>query len=204
MSMQEENGTAQSFNFENFKRYYLTQYNFLEKQFLKTSDFVTVEKDNYATFSREYHMLYLSICSEFSGLCGAYSNYKIFPQVKTYWNIVDTAKIVNANFINISNASVKTDYLYGSISMQPLLRWRENLLENKHSDWWWSDHNKVKHERAETEEGKQRVNYKRSNLNNVLHSLAALYVLCTCIYRDFEGDGCEYIIPSELFCEIKY
>ena len=43
---------------------YFLYYAELEREFFSTEPFVTIEKDNFKTYSIKYNMLYQSICSE--------------------------------------------------------------------------------------------------------------------------------------------
>lgn len=53
---------------QQFSKTFYKQYLLLEKDFLETDEYVTIDKSNYKTFSSRYTYLFLNICSEIDSL----------------------------------------------------------------------------------------------------------------------------------------
>lgn len=51
-----------------FIKVYWRQYLLLEKEFLNTSDYVSIDQENYSTFSNQYLKLLLAVCSEMDSI----------------------------------------------------------------------------------------------------------------------------------------
>jgi hypothetical protein len=47
-----------------FIKIYWLQYKLLEKRMIELSDYVSIDKKNYSTFSNQFIFLFLTICSE--------------------------------------------------------------------------------------------------------------------------------------------
>lgn len=133
----------------------------LEDEFYNTLDYVELSKENYATYSKEYSKLLLSIGSEIDIVCKQLCK-EIEPN-KSHNNITDYAMIL-CDYENLVNTSVKCKLIEGDF--KPFENWTKDS-----SPEWWQSYNKVKHDRVENE------NYKKGNLNNVFVSLMGLYVL---------------------------
>ena len=57
---------------QQFSKIFWKQYLLLEKDFLETDEFVTIDKSNFKTFSRRYTYLFLNICSEIDSIAEEY------------------------------------------------------------------------------------------------------------------------------------
>lgn len=53
---------------------------------------------------------------------------------------------------------------------------------------WWQAYNDIKHRRMGTNKA-GRYNYTKANLKNVLHAMAALYILNRKLYDSLEDNG---------------
>lgn len=57
---------------QSFSKIFWKQYLLLEKDFLETDEFVTIDKNNFKTFSSRYTYLLLNICSEIDSIVEEY------------------------------------------------------------------------------------------------------------------------------------
>lgn len=150
--------------YKNYFDYYLE----LENDFFSTESYVTIEEDNYQTYSTQYTKIYLSICSEIDCLLK-----EICKNIKS-----DT----NANKINLYYPIITNEFenfnqevVYfkkQKIELHPWEEWNESSAPK-----WWTYYNKVKHQRLEKESETDTPYYKFANLGNVLNALAALYIV---------------------------
>ena len=182
---------------EEFKKIFWKQYILLEKELLKTDDYVTIDKDNYKTFSAHYIYLFLNICSEIDSMAYEYCKYIDKSGKCKQINIVHKlCKIVESD-PSIQNVAVKTKYPYSKITFVPFQKFDENKSAS-----WWQDYNKVKHNRADTPE-KGIPNYQLANLKNVMYAISALYILCNKFFDKLDGEDC-ILDESKLFNTFKY
>lgn len=131
----------------------------LESDVDKLSRYVEFTESNFSTYSIEMVRLYLSICSEIDVVLKELCK-EISPELNAN-NINAYRKIIVNELKDFNSQEViccKFD-----LSFTPWKSW-----ENSITPEWWSSHNKVKHQRNEF--------YNRANLENVLRSLAALYL----------------------------
>ena len=174
---------------ENYWSYYLN----LESDFITTQRYVTIDQDNFSSFSLEYVKQYQAICSEIDVVCERYclhlnaqretSNIKdnanlILPKKP---NIIDYANIILHDKPNIilQGVSVKNQ---SNIQLNP---WKDWSITPKHiSPVWWSDYNKVKHSRTSLDAITGKENYKKANLVNTINALAGLLILEMYFYKD--------------------
>ncbi len=185
-------------------KYYLA----LENRFMRTEEFVSIEEDNYKTYSFEYLSLLQTICSE----------------------IDVVAKAICLQFnpsFSIKNATIKSwgyelqkyfkDITIQRISLRrerEITPWEKWTLEERisqrgnpyfsyvsgcDSPEWWKAYEKVKHTRTTIDVVAGRVNYQKANLKNVLYALGALYVLHRLMMMQIDEDMYNFIDKSELF-----
>lgn len=151
-------------NYQEYFNYYWE----LERDFFSTEPYVTIEKENFGTFSIQFNRIYQSICSEID--CLLKELCKQLESNSEAQNIGAYCKVIQSHFKYFNSETV---YFYKSkIKLKP---W-ENWAEGK-PPIWWTMYNKVKHHRMETNEETQRQYYKFANLGNVLNALAALYIV---------------------------
>lgn len=172
----------------NYWKYYLV----LEEDFLKTLRYVSLDRDNFITFSTEYTKQYQTICSEIDVICKEICDI-IKPGSKPS-TIVQYAEIIlkEIGTIKADRVTVKN---YGAIDLYPWSLWqlKDGFSEYK-SPSWWTNYNGVKHNRS--------LNFKEAKLENVLNALAALYVLEMYCYDCIKEDSPYPPFPlprSELF-----
>lgn len=150
-------------NREEFLQKYFQYYLALEDDFIKTTKYVHLNDKNYETFSIEYTKQYQAICSEIDVLCkeicrycGDTSSNKFPKYTETILNSFDD---IVSKRINVGLSS--------KIILEPFKDWTDSPVYN--SPKWWSNYNSVKHDRNN--------NFEKANLENVLNSLAGLYIL---------------------------
>ena len=151
-------------HYQEYFNYYLE----LEKDFFQTESYVTVDEDNFVTFSVQYNRIYQSICSEIDSLLKV-----VCGQVEAQCNpgnIGAYCRVIQEHFKFFNEETV---YFHKSrILLQPWKDWTEAKAPA-----WWTMYNKVKHHRTELHRDTEKPYYKYANLENVLHALAALYVV---------------------------
>lgn len=151
-------------NYREYFNYYLE----LERDFFSTEPYVTVERENFDTFSVQFNRMYQSICSEIDcllkELCKQLECESKAGKIGAY------CKVIQKYFKYFNNETV---YFYKSrIELEPWKDWSDIKAPT-----WWTMYNKVKHHRMETDSTTKRQYYKFANLENVLNALAALYVV---------------------------
>ena len=116
----------------------------VERDFVRTIDFVELHSSNAATFSTQYAKLLLLIGSEVDVvakmLCA-----KVAPTQKAK-NIADYRAVLTGMFVGMH--TVEIDIPRYSQKLQPWLSWDTNVSK---SPSWWGAYNAVKHERVEVD-----------------------------------------------------
>ncbi len=146
--------TTQEF-LSNFWDYYLI----LEEKFEKSTRYVQLSSDNYATYSIEFVNQIQTICSEVDVVMKIMSGL----EEKERCTIKDYAEIILKKYREI----VEWEIVAKGIRCKPFEGWETNNASK--SLPWWNAYNNVKHNRN--------INLKEANLKNVLHSLMGLYLL---------------------------
>ena len=154
---------------------YWKHYSALEEKVMATDNYVTIDKDNYNTFSIEYDILLQAICSEIDvvakRLCLEYDPHSSANDIMEYLEI----------FVNhpdeIENKKV-TLYNY-NIDLYP---WKnisgfhfENGKKVRNLPDWWTGYNAIKHRRINSTKSNNEFtiterNIKKANLKNVLNA----------------------------------
>ncbi len=146
-----------------FNNVYWRYYKALEDDFIKTTRFVELDEDNFKTFSVEYTKQYQAICSEIDviakEICAFYGKNNA-KTMKHYTNII------LQQHDDIRSREVIMKFL-PEFKLQPFIDWETD--PNYNSPSWWSEYNDVKHNRS--------IHIKKANMENVINSLAALYLL---------------------------
>ena len=180
-----------------FIKLYWRQYLSIEKDFLKTEEYVSLNKSNYATFSNAYGKLFLTICSEIDSLSVEFSqmvknDYEAESDVKTN-NIIKRIDTIKTAYPSINSYQVRTKYPYDELFFAPFAK----LSKDNMSDWW-HDYNDFKHRRTGTTSTGQPL-YEKACLKNVISSLAALFLLCYLVNNYFEVKNSDIISESIIF-----
>lgn len=148
--------TRQEF-MQEYWRYYLM----LEKKFIHTLSYVELATSNYMCYSNEYALLLQSIGAELDSFFKVYCGFDLDNRK----NMTDYAKSVLNSYPKIKEQVI--DVPAYSLSFIPFEAW----TGDSHSQplAWWKAFNDIKHKRSK---------YKtEASLQNVLHSLGALYLL---------------------------
>lgn len=176
-------------NRKDFIFQYWRHYLALEDDFIKTIRFVELDEDNFSTFSVEYNKQFQSICSEIDVICKAICSLKGAPNAS---NIVDYAEIIVRQYSDITSRVVIVSQ-HIDLKLSPFSEWK--IEPDYISPQWWSEYNGVKHNRT--------ANFKNANLDNVINSLAGLYLLEMYFLKDITHDNKDEIdipdVPSRLF-----
>lgn len=167
------------------------QYRLLERDLIQTDDYVSIDKDNYDTFSSQYTKLLLTTCSEMDSiaelLCGMHED-------KIPFGIKNKLDVLIEEYPNLKKYRVNTKYPYDIKNITPLAKFADSVSD------WWQAYNDIKHRRVETNDA-GRYNYTKANLKNVLHAMAALYILNRKLYDSLEDAGrpAKEVLISNLF-----
>lgn len=164
-----------------FTNFYWKYYIHLENEFINTTEFVMLDENNFETFSIEYQKLLLAIGSEceiiFRELCG-------FASDDTSKNIADFRdEIKSSNLMDLNNHV----HIMGVSSLSSIEPFGETWPNQ--TPTWWREYNNVKHGRT--------LNYKKANLENVLYTLASLYLLEEYLHRKVRKQNEEDFIRPE-------
>lgn len=179
-------------NTKEFEKSYINHYKLLEDDFKSTFAYVTLEPDNYDTYSSIYLKILLSIGSEIDIL----KKYLASLIKSGFKEGKDDANKIIVNFDNeFQNLEIKL-FSNGEI-IKP---WDYN----KEPDWWTA-YNEIKHHRlaVAVKLNSKKSYYQFANLRNVLYALSALYSLEMYVYRLIAIQHNEKIfIPTikTLFC----
>ena len=190
----------------NYVKIYWQYYRSLEKRFLKTEEFVAFDKVNGKAYSFEFLTLLQTICSEIDVVAKAICCFfdKSFPVKEA--GIQRWGFCLQKEFPNLVSQMI---VFRKEIKFMPWDKWTIEERINKNgkpylaysekcgSPFWWKAYNSVKHTRTMIDYG--RVNYQKANLNNVLYSLGALYILHRLMMSRIDEEMYFYIDKSELF-----
>lgn len=199
-----------------YKNQIWNHYLYIEKEFIDTQTFVSLNEKNYATFSDKYFSLLQLIGSEIDVILKEICNCYPLPTGNSLKNIHQYCEVVTRNITNFSNEEI---WVFGlEKKIKPWDNWSFTTTPvttstgstyNRYSGivpFWWTNYNKTKHTRMSVVSGDPI--YERANLKNVLNGLAALYLcdlmLLTEIIKVAKtngtySDGLFAIKPSKLF-----
>lgn len=190
--------------FEQFVSEYWSYYRELEDDFLMTRKYVAFVPANYSTYSIEYLKLFQAVCSEIDVLgklmAGAVnhdfkSDDRKINIFKWWFEVQDSCFVSPEQSITYTKeqSTVKLSeaacLFLGVTEVRPWKSFRvkqsttkDNKKEvdavNNSTPSWWSDYNKVKHNRISlTIQNNKEPNYSKANLENLINALGALYLL---------------------------
>ncbi len=188
--------------FAKIKKDYWNYYIELEKEVLHLRKYIDFNPKNYKTFSIEILKLYQAICSEIDVIGKSLAKfinpgYSPKDQVNIYkwwYEIEDKLYATNdfSSFISDpKNRKKLSDFecynyifdiqfkpWYNFTVISKITKDNKNILslaDGMSIPKWWSDYNKVKHNRINGLNGEN--NYENANLYNLINSLTALYIL---------------------------
>lgn len=163
---------------QEFSKYNLNYYKVLEDEFKTTLNYVTVEKENYSTYSNIYQKLLLSIGSEIDNL--------INLVVELYNDKPDKNRIQKLIKYFPDIVSLQVQFKNNKeISLTP---WSSCSTPKR-----WTVYNESKHNRFNDVKNVDFDNdkkwYQYANLENTLNSLAGLYCLESIAYKKIVEDN---------------
>ena len=174
---------------------YFAQYKLLEEKMIEVSEYVAIVPQNYSTFSSQFISLFISICSEIDSLAGEICRSALNMDI--YFGITSKMDVITKKYTNLKNIRVETIFPFEEISIVPFTKFEAN------STSWWTDYNRVKHNRAETDNTSGRPNYTKANLKNTLYAMAAFYILLITLSKEL-GCSDKLTIQSRLFNQPHY
>ena len=168
-------------NRDEFHKRAWNYYLMLEKKFIQTLNYVELSTDNGATYSLEYAGLIQLIGSELDSFFKTYCGFKQ-DERKT---ILDYYPKVIEKFPSIRSQIVSVPL--GDMRIRPFGGW--DGKKTGQSLKWWLAFDKIKHSRME--------NPKEASQRNVIHCLAALFLLEMDYLRQITEKNGEPNIPDE-------
>jgi hypothetical protein len=141
----------------------------LEKDFVRTINFVELHTENSKAFSNEYAKLLLLLGSETDVVAKMLCN-RIEP-TKRGENIDDYRAIITTKFPGMH--TIEIDIPRYGLKIKPWGSWDPSIAK---SPDWWRAHNNVKHERDK--------NFPDANQENTLHALCGLLALHLYFHKD--------------------
>ena len=163
---------------------YFAQYKLLEEKMIEVSEYVAIVPQNYSTFSSQFISLFISICSEIDSLAGEICRSALNMDI--YFGITSKMDVITKKYFPFEEDSIV-----------PFTKFEAN------STSWWTDYNRVKHNRAETDNTSGRPNYTKANLKNTLDAMAAFYILLITLSKELECSD-KLTIQSRLFNQPHY
>jgi len=166
---------------ENASLTYWNYFLILESDLVTLSRFVEFTTANFKTHSIEMVHLLLTAASEvdvvIKQLC------KRVSPTEPANDMNDYRKILQREYPDL--AKMKVCLPRFGLELRPWKNWQQDKSPD-----WWSDHNKVKHQRGE--------HFNRANLKNVLDTIGGLFLVLVLFYRD-QTEGHRLVPPPSLF-----
>lgn len=156
-------------------RYYKT----LERDFLKTLEYIELTDDNLSTYSINNYKLLTNICIEVE------NNLKGILLANNYINVDRNRDLtmkdysVLYKYLRLTEYTVELKVFYYQKKLNPFIRGKDKQLK------WYKAYNKLKHDRTK--------NIKYATLDNIINALAGLYILIYSqfyLYSDCTSDKC--------------
>lgn len=165
---------------------YWNYYFELEEAFKQTQKYVAFDRHNDRTYSVEYLKLIQAVCSEIDVVAKEIAEHfdpnfcKIQKPSIAHWGYVivnNMPQITKAHIYFTTGYVVKPWDKFGYTQYTDKKgKIRYKLLSNCNTPSWWSDYNKMKHQRTSRNSDGE-INFVKANLKNMVLSLAALYSL---------------------------
>ena len=159
----------------------------LEKYFLSTEKYVTIDVNNSAAFSFEYMSLFVLICNEIDAVLNELCEYYEGGDKSRFIFEKMDALVREGRIPNLCNAAVHPKAEYRDFSFVPFSGFVKGDDGKWESSKWWKSYNNIKHCRSKKDKN-GRPYYYRANLKNVFEALAALYLLLSLLYDRCAGD----------------
>lgn len=194
-------------NIENFIKSYWEYFIELESQLIETRRFLAFDDTNAKAFSIEYLKLYQAVCSEID-VVGKEIAFISNPDFKVdnRTNIQKWGFEIQQKFPNLKDSFVTFN---NETKVQPYKNWeyekysdkkgniRLRIVGEKKAIPWWSDYNKVKHQRIGLVTGTK--NFNLANQKNLILAYSALYALEITYLKSIENFENFKITNSKLF-----
>lgn len=194
-------------NIHDFLNLYWKNYISIEKEFVQTLNYVSMDIENYNTFSSAYIKILLQIGSEIDVIAKSFC--ESHNKSLEFKNINDYRSEIMKRESDFSNVKVKILQSKDALFIRPWEAWGvidgDGKTKNPN---WWTVYNKVKHNRNEIGDidGVKKEYYRFANLNYILHSLAGLFQLLIYYYYDLaQKERIKVPLPgSRMFALVGY
>ncbi len=143
----------------------------IEKDFIRTIDYVELHPDNGSAFSNEFAKLLLLIGSEVDVIAKMLCTREAPAQNAS--KIIDYQAVLTTRFVGMHSIEIEIPRYKRKI--QPWLSWDP---ANPTPPIWWTAHNKVKHQRDR--------DFWRANQQNTLEAICGLLALLLYWFKDEE------------------
>lgn len=172
---------------DEFLQRYWKYYLMLEKDFLETERYLTIDELNFQAFSNEYIKQYQAICSEIDviakSFCKQLDSTFSGNNIDAYCKVIlDNNEDFSNRVVNVRNRNIRL-VPWGNWHYSTETRENETFRIVAHNPDWWKKYNKIKHNRTTINTETQLPYYKLANQKNTLYSLAALFQLELYYYR---------------------
>lgn len=198
-----------------YNRYYLRYFQLLEKELENIGRYIDFDQKNFRTFSLEILKLYQAICSEIDAIAKivAYLTNKSFKygernvNIQKWWYQIQNEHLSCYPNTRLQDLNVKFN---GNINLTPFANFeyelgnkkRIKLKNNASTPKWWVSYNKVKHGRSFFILDSKVTNYSLANLENLLNSFSALFILMLLYEDKIKYEEKMSIRKNNKFCEI--
>lgn len=136
----------------------------LENSLKEISEYISIHKNNYKSYSFKNMQLYFAVCTDIDSIFKHIrGNLSLQPTRQP--NMGHHKEMLSKYFPIISDSKVFLDISNEKLTLQPF----EPLSKKGEAFEWWSAYNDVKHQRPE--------NFHKANIENLLNAFAALHIL---------------------------
>ena len=171
---------------QQFIKSYWSYYLELESQFIETKRYVELGRNNAKTYSVEYLKLYQAVCSEID-VVGKEIAQRVNPNfsIDKHTNIQKWGYEIQQQFPHIKD--IQVSFVHEQ-TIHPFQNWKYEIHTNKTGRHnlrianeaknvipWWSNYNKVKHQRIGLVTGTQ--NFLLANQKNLILAFSALFLM---------------------------
>ncbi len=151
------------YTIENSNQFW-THYLSLENSLKEISEYISIRKDNYKSYSFKNMQLYFSVCTDIDSVLKHIRDSLSLNRIRQP-NIGHHKEMLLEHFPLICQSKVFLDISGEKLGFQPF----DSLLEDNKKLDWWDAYNDVKHQRPEK--------FHKANIENLLNAFAALHIL---------------------------
>lgn len=186
--------------FHLFEKNYWEYYLELENQLLQIKCYVDFDEINFRTYSIEFLKLFQAICSEidvvgkmmahianpeFSAEDKQNNIYKWWYEIQNIYKLNDEIEMDKQYSFENYECKFLNEIIFYPWKNFEIEKYKDKKnairfrpTKNSNTPTWWSDYNKVKHNRITLIDNRTKnVNFDKANLGNVCSSLSALFIL---------------------------